>query len=113
MESAREGVGRIIIRCHKCGAILYNYAIGDKNDRNKFNGPPLPKKALSGFDGMRCPMCGTRLSQKPISIRFHTKEEFESLYVEDKYRLLLRSSLPSSMLSVQSHADSAVDIDDE
>ncbi|MGC9111954.1 hypothetical protein [Acidilobus sp.] len=113
MESAREGVGRIIIRCHKCGAILYKYAIGDKSDRNKFNGPPLPKKALSGFDGMTCPMCGARLSLRPVSIRFHSMEEFGNLYIEDKYRLLLRSSLPSGLLSAQHPADSTVDIDDE
>ncbi|ADL19527.1 hypothetical protein ASAC_1122 [Acidilobus saccharovorans 345-15] len=113
MESLRGGVGRIIIRCHNCGTILYRYAIGDKSDRNKFNGPPLPKKALSGFDGMTCPVCGARLSPKPVSIRFHSMEEFGNLYIEDEYKLLLRSSLPGGLLPAQHPAGSTVDIEDE
>jgi len=105
-------VGRILIRCHNCGAILYRYAIGDKNDRNKFNGPPLPKKALSGFDGMTCPVCGARLSFRPVSLRFLSTSDFTKLYVEDKYRLLLRSSISSSVLGETPSAKGLAEIDE-
>lgn len=106
---AIAGVGRIIIRCHKCGAVLYRYAIGDKNDRNKFNGPPMPRKALSGFDGLTCPVCGTKLSAAPVEVKFLPVDEFEKLFSETEYYVKLRSSIPvmapSSTTSVEEEVD--------
>ncbi|MGC9072017.1 MAG: hypothetical protein ACP5HK_04905 [Acidilobus sp.] len=91
MSNHISDVGRIIIRCRRCGAILYKYAIGDKADKNKFNGPPVPKKVLGGYDDMTCPMCGAKLSIKPAQLRFLPAMEFSKLYVEDDFRLVLRS----------------------
>ena len=91
MSNRLLDVGRIIIRCHRCGAVLYRYAIGDKNDKNKFNGPPVPKKVLGGYDDMTCPVCGAKLSMRPLQLRFFPAEEFERLFVEDRFRLVLRS----------------------
>ena len=88
-------VGKIYIRCHNCGAILYKYAIGDKDDKNKFNGPPLPRRALSGYDDERCPVCRAPLSGTPRSLRFLTTDEFQKLYREVKYRLVLVTELPA------------------
>ncbi len=90
-----SGVGRIIIRCHNCGAKLYKYAIGDKDDKNKFNGPPVPKRALGGFDDYTCPVCGTKLLERPRSIRFLPADQFPKLFVEDEYRLRLASEVSS------------------
>ena len=88
-------VGKIYIRCHNCGAILYRYAIGDKEDKNKFNGPPLPRRALSGYDDDRCPVCRAPLSGSPKNLKFLTADEFHRLYREVRYRLVLVTELPT------------------
>jgi len=62
LSNLAYSIGRIIIKCHHCGAILYKYAIGDRADKNKFNGPPVPKRVLGEFDDMNCPVCGAKLS---------------------------------------------------
>ncbi len=91
MSNRLLDVGRIVIRCNRCGAVLYRYAIGDRNDKNKFNGPPVPRKVLGGYDDMTCPVCGAKLSMRPAQLRFFPADEFERLYVEDRFRLVLRS----------------------
>ncbi|MGC9210243.1 MAG: hypothetical protein ACP5FT_03140 [Acidilobus sp.] len=91
MSNHLSDVGRIIIRCRKCGAILYKYAIGDKADKNKFNGPPVPKKVLAGYDDMTCPVCGAKLSPRAMQVRFMPLDDFNRLFAEDEFRLVLRS----------------------
>ncbi len=91
MSNNSYDVGRIVIRCRRCGAVLYRYAIGDRTDKNKFNGPPVPKKVLGGYDDMTCPVCGAKLSMRPSQLRFFPADEFERLFVEDRFRLVLRS----------------------
>lgn len=83
--------GKILIICKNCGTILYRYAIGDKNDKNKFNGPPIPKKALSGYDRFTCPVCGEPLNIKPKAIKFHSLPLFNKLYSEKGYKLIENS----------------------
>ena len=92
---ASASVGRIYIRCHSCGAVLYRYAIGDKDDKNKFNGPPLPRRALSGYDDDRCPVCRAPLTGAPKGLRFMTADEFHKLYREVKYKLVLVTDVPA------------------
>jgi len=87
LSNLAYSVGRIIIRCHHCGAILYKYAIGDRADKNKFNGPPVPKRVLGEYDDMTCPMCGAKLSVRPQRVLFLPATEYEKLCVEDEYRL--------------------------
>ncbi|MFP3143540.1 MAG: hypothetical protein RXQ93_00760 [Caldisphaera sp.] len=100
--------GKILIVCKKCGTILYRYAIGDKKDKNKFNGPPVPKKALSGFDGHTCPVCGEPLSMKPKSIKFFTLSMFNKLYSDNGYALLenTKSSVPDNISGKSNMNDS-------
>jgi len=80
--------GKIIIVCSNCGTILYRYVIGDKKDKNKFNGPPIPKKSLSGYDGFTCPVCGAKLSLTPKKIRFMRFSMYKKMYSEKGYRLV-------------------------
>ncbi len=96
--------GKILIVCKNCQTILYRYAIGDKNDKNKFNGPPIPKKALSGFDRLICPVCGEPLNTKPKSIRFFSSQMFSKLYEENGYKLIdkTKTTLLDNMKGVPS-----------
>jgi hypothetical protein len=93
LSNLAYSIGRIIIKCHHCGAILYKYAIGDRADKNKFNGPPVPKRVLGEFDDMTCPVCGAKLSVRPQRVLFLPATEYEKLYVEGKYRLVSRAAL--------------------
>lgn len=93
MGSDLKGVGTIIVVCKSCGAKLYHYAIGDSGNRNKFNGPPTPAKATSGFDGGLCPICERRLSAKPYMVVFMSHRKFELTYIMGKYKLIVRESL--------------------
>lgn len=94
------GVGRILIRCHRCKSIIYRYAIGDKADKNKFNGPPVPKRALSYYDDFTCPFCGARLSEVPRSVRYMSSSLFEKLYIEEGYKLLSAAEVGGAAGSV-------------
>lgn len=87
-----SGVGTILVICKKCGFILYHYAIGDNNNKNKFNGPPTPAKALSGHDRLQCPnpACGRKLSQRPEKLIFMSTQEFHAKYIIGSYRLINR-----------------------
>ncbi|MCX8196199.1 MAG: hypothetical protein N3F67_03885 [Acidilobaceae archaeon] len=85
-----SGVGIIAVVCKKCGSKLYWYSIGDKGNKNKFNGPPTPAKATSGYDGMRCPNCGSKLSSRPARLIFMSQKEFNERYIVGEYKLMNR-----------------------
>ncbi len=92
-----NGVGIIAVICRRCGFKLYWYAIGDNSNRSKFSGPPTPAKALSGYDGGHCPLCGGKLSRKPTRLLFMTQGEFNERYVIGEYKLLLKRQLITSV----------------
>ncbi|WP_048816680.1 hypothetical protein [Caldisphaera lagunensis] len=108
--------GKILIVCKNCQTILYRYVIGDKNDKNKFNGPPIPKKALSGFDRLTCPVCGEPLNLKPKSIRFFSFQMFNKLYEENGYKLIdkTKGSILNNMKGItQSSLSNEASVDDK
>ncbi|MCS7107021.1 MAG: hypothetical protein NZ902_02825 [Acidilobaceae archaeon] len=84
-----NGVGVIAVIC-KCGFKLYWYSIGDATNRNKFNGPPTPSKAMSGYDEMRCPSCRRKLSPRPERLIFMSQKEFNERYVVGEFKLMNR-----------------------
>jgi len=88
-----NGVGIITVICRKCGFKLYWYAIGDSSNRSKFSGPPTPAKAISGYDGGHCPLCGSKLSRKPAKLLFMSQKEFNEMYAVGEYKLLLKKHL--------------------
>jgi hypothetical protein len=88
--------------------MLYKYAIGDRADKNKFNGPPVPKRVLGEYDDMTCPRCGVKLSVRPLRVLFLPATEYEKLYVEGKYRLFSRAALQEPKdIATQAIADEA------
>jgi len=101
-----NGVGIIAVVCRNCGFKLYWYAIGDSGNRSKFSGPPTPSKAISGYDGGSCPLCGRKLSRKPSKILFMTQREFNEKYIVGKYKLVLREALAKSLTT---HAIASVE----
>ncbi|WP_148706443.1 hypothetical protein [Aeropyrum camini] len=89
-----SGVGVITLVCSKCNFKLYWYVIGDKSNRNKFSGPPVPSKALAGYDNAQCPRCESPLSiSRPRRIKIMTRDEFEEEYVVTKFEVLRRTTL--------------------
>jgi DNA-directed RNA polymerase subunit RPC12/RpoP len=100
MPVQADGIGIIAIVCSSCSAKLYWYVIGDGPDgnRNKFNGPPSPQRALAGFDRGECPVCGARLSAKPRRIEIMTVREFQERYVVTDYQVLERKTLVEEQL---------------
>ncbi len=92
-----NSVGIIAVICRKCGFRLYWYAIGDSSNRSKFSGPPTPAKALSGYDGGHCPICGNKLSKKPSKLIFMTQKEFNEKYVVGEYKIHLRKLTPTDI----------------
>ena len=97
-----NGVGIIAVVCRGCGFKLYWYAIGDNGNRNKFNGPPTPSKAISGYDRGQCPLCGHKLPKKPNKIVFMTQKEFNDIYIVGDYKLIARRSIPAVSLEESS-----------
>mgnify|MGYP001770622582 CR=1 FL=1 len=97
-----NGVGVIVVVCRNCGFKLYWYAIGDSSNRSKFSGPPTPSKAISGYDGGSCPLCGRKLSRKPSKLIFLTQKEFNERYVVGRYKLILRESVSKSTPTILS-----------
>ena len=95
-----NGVGIIAVVCRKCGFKLYWYAIGDSSNRTKFSGPPTPAKALSGYDGGHCPLCGNKLSRKPSKIIFMTQKEFNERYAVGEYKLILRKQMQPDTIAI-------------
>ncbi len=68
--------------------IFHTYAIGDKNNQSKFNGPPSPSKILRQYDKpKRCPKCGSPLYWRPKGVVFMSKKRFdeEFMIVNDMY----------------------------
>ncbi len=109
-----SGIGVIAFVCSGCSARLYWYVIGDgpHGNRNKFSGPPTPERALSGYGG-ECPVCGRRLSLRPLRIEIHTVQEFNDRYIVTDYQVIERSSLMEGV-GVAAHtalADEAVGAD--
>lgn len=93
-----KGVGVIAMVCKNCGFIACWYAIGDKNNKTKFNGPPTPAKAKSGHDKETCPYCGRRLNDKPESLYFMTYSKFMKLYeIAGGIRLVVRDQIQRRM----------------
>ncbi|MCE4604179.1 MAG: hypothetical protein F7B20_04345 [Aeropyrum sp.] len=96
-----NGVGIIAIACSRCKAKLYWYVIGDGANRNKFSGPPVPSKALAGYDNSQCPICGSQLSvAKPREVRIMTRKEFEETYIVTDYKLVRRRTLVEEQLKI-------------
>lgn len=94
-----SGIGIIAIVCHHCHAKLYWYVIGDESNRNKFSGPPVPSKALAGYDNSECPMCGARLRVKrPMSVKIMTRKEFEENYIVTRYQLVRKTTIVEEQL---------------
>ncbi|MEB2837219.1 MAG: hypothetical protein GSR80_000903 [Desulfurococcales archaeon] len=94
MGSGEYGVGRILVVCARCGFKLYDYALGDPNNRSKYSGPPTPAQALSGHDKHRCPSCDRPLSvDKPLEIEILTRAEFEVKYIETRFKIFERQKL--------------------
>ncbi len=88
-------VGIIAAVC-ACGFKFYWYAIGDKENKNKFIGPPTPQKILYQYDiehGGRCPICKRVISRRPTAIYFMSKREFDQKYIVGTYRIYNRHSL--------------------
>ena len=72
-----EGEGVIQVICSSCGFTYHEYVIGSSGNKNKYIGPPTPAKALSGFDGRMCPICGKPASVvKPRRVVFMTEREY-------------------------------------
>ena len=92
MVMSYEKPGYIYFVCKSCGALLYDYVIGDgpNGSRNKYLGAPSPGLALSGFDDMTCPLCEARLSSKPREVRIMALEEFEEAYEVDRFAVRRR-----------------------
>jgi ribosomal protein S27E len=105
--------GKIIIVCHNCGTILYKYTIGDKNDKNKFNGPPIPKKALSGYDRFTCPVCGATLSLTPKQIKFISLSLYKKMYSENNYKLvdLTKTGMVENNVNINNLSDRVEEAD--
>ena len=103
-----SGIGVIAIVCGGCGARLYWYVIGDgpEGNRRKFGGPPVPGKALRGFDG-ECPLCGRRIPGKPRRIEVLTRREFEDRFVVTDYQVLERMTLVEEQLVTAAEASLA------
>ncbi|MEM1686227.1 MAG: hypothetical protein QXO93_00820 [Acidilobaceae archaeon] len=102
MSLNTKGVGVIVVICRSCGFKLYWYAIGDSSNRNKFNGPPTPSKAISGYDESRCPLCGRRLSRKPTRLVFMSQREFNERYIVGEYKLIVRDRQQESINLLES-----------
>ncbi|BAA80792.2 hypothetical protein APE_1789.1 [Aeropyrum pernix K1] len=105
-----SGVGVITLVCSKCNFKLYWYVIGDKSNRNKFSGPPVPSKALAGYDKAQCPRCEAPLSvARPRKIEIMTRDEFEEEYVVTKFEVLRRTTLVEEHIRRQIEPTAAVD----
>ena len=96
-----SGVGIIAFVCSGCSAKLYWYVIGDgpEGNRNKYMGPPTPERALSGYDSHECPVCGRKLSLRPLKIKIMTIDIFREKYVVTEYQILRQEEgvAPSSL----------------
>ncbi len=72
-----EGDGVIQVVCSRCGFTYHEYVIGSSNNKSKYIGPPTPAKAISGFDGRRCPICGKPASvERPLKVLIFTEREY-------------------------------------
>ena len=110
-----SGVGIIAFVCSGCSAKLYWYVIGDgpHGNRNKFNGPPTPERALSGYDSHECPVCGRRLSLKPLKMDIMTVKEFHDRYVVTDYQVLEKGGVMEEpqIYSMSNSVNEAVEAD--
>jgi len=99
-----NGVGIITFVCDRCGAKLYWYAIGDRGNKDKFNGPPSPSR-LKGFDDHKCPMCASKLGMRPKRVLFLSRREFEEKFFVGKFKIMARQ--PSM---VETHIEQRVGV---
>jgi hypothetical protein len=53
---------------------------------------------------MTCPVCGAKLSVRPLRVLFLPATEYEKLYVEGKYRLVSRAALQEEPKAVATQA---------
>jgi len=90
VSNRHNGIGRIFFVCSHCGFVFYRYALGDPKNRSKYSGAPTPEQVLSGFDELRCPRCGRKLSLKPLKIKIMSRAEFESKYIDMGFLILER-----------------------
>ena len=102
------GVGVIAVVCGGCGARLYWYVMGGEGggSRERFSGPPVPGKALRGFDG-ECPLCGRRLEPRPRRVEVLTRGEFEERYIVTDYQIVERTTLVEEQLVTAAEASLA------
>jgi hypothetical protein len=63
---------KVIVYCAGCGFKLYE---DDSESTVKFSGPALITRVYELHGGM-CPVCGRRLSGKPLGVKFTSLEEY-------------------------------------
>jgi hypothetical protein len=62
---------RVIVYCSGCGFKLYE----DSGSTVKFAGPVSATRVYELHGGV-CPVCGRRLSRKPLDVKFTSLEEY-------------------------------------
>lgn len=109
-------VGGFVVRCPRCKGVLYKYIIGDQGSKDKYIGPPSPKRIFARYDVKdSCPFCGARFSGLP-RIKVLSVEQFKYSYslVVSGGRELLVERVPSinsvTGLTATANADGEADV---
>ena len=63
---------KVIVYCSGCGFKLYE---DDSESTVKFGGPTLITRVYE-MHGGECPVCGRKLSRKPLGVRFLRLKEY-------------------------------------
>ncbi len=63
---------RVIVYCSGCGFKLYE---DDSEGTVKFSGPALITRVYK-MHGGECPVCGRKLSRKPLGVKFTRLKEY-------------------------------------
>lgn len=85
MSDYGEG-GGFVVRCPRCKGILYKYILGDQGSKDKYIGPPSPRRIYARYDVKNvCPFCGARFDGIP-RIKVLTLEQFTHSYAIVSYR---------------------------
>jgi hypothetical protein len=85
MSDYGEG-GGFVVRCPRCKGILYKYILGDQGSKDKYIGPPSPRRIYARYDVKNaCPFCGAKFDGIP-RIKVLTLEQFTYSYAIVSYR---------------------------
>lgn len=113
MPVKSSGTGIIVIVCSRCNYVFYEYMIGEdaKDNKSKYNGPPVPARALHGY-GYICPGCNMPVDAKPKSIEILTRRQFNERYTfaysRQRKFLVERSYLEERLQGAGESAESLV-----